>query len=429
MEEKLNDYLNSIFGKKKINAEEKELLCELESHIWDLYDEYVETGCLPEIAMDNAIGDMGTPKEIKDEIRRHVKPMRWGNSILFLSLLVPIVLGVVACFQYEITDDMELLRTVSSILLLALGLVLILAAEKIPYHILVKKDFLILGGTLIFDFILTMYELKEKGTVSLDVKYLFLFIYIFCGNSLLIQFEKLSRMCQFIVTCMFSGSIVLSLLNSKKVFFVLLFISFLISFWQFRKTIVAKMFLTISGIATIGIGIYCAKILLFGLEYQKARIHGMLIPQRSEYMKAIQRQSFLTITNADFLKYGMESQIANGENSYFFAYIAGNYGWLLMLIVVALYIMQLFIVNRKVKNFNYTYSVAYPLIGIWSFRVLYAMGMNMGIFPATSIVLPFLCAESYQFLFDCLCVGFLRKYYLNKHRMSLEIKNKSLKLY
>ncbi len=169
-----------------------------------------------------------------------------------------------------------------------------------------------------------------------------------------------------------------------------------------------------------GIVLYCAQILLFGLEYQKSRLISVLTLQKNVSRVQLQLESALSIFCAGFIGKTVEGMINGGESSYFFSYIASHFGFGMMLILVVLYTVQIVLVLQKVKKYEQPFAVIYPFIGMYTFRLIYSLGMNLGILPSTSIILPFLCSEPGAFLFDCVCVGFLRKYYLSKHWVPLE---------
>lgn len=64
MEERIQEYLEALFTKKRLSSSEKELSQEISAHIRELYDIYIELGCSEHDAIDKAIHDMGDPQSI-----------------------------------------------------------------------------------------------------------------------------------------------------------------------------------------------------------------------------------------------------------------------------------------------------------------------------------------------------------------------------
>uniref|UniRef100_UPI004057A987 hypothetical protein n=1 Tax=Acetatifactor sp. TaxID=1872090 RepID=UPI004057A987 len=339
------------------------------------------------------------------------KLLAFSNKLFLSSLLFLVTVSMFVYFQYEVQEGKYLLM-LGNILIISIGLLIVIFAKWIPYQLLMQNALIGFGCMLLIDLLITVIYLIKEGRVCLEIKYIFLFMYILCGNSLLKQFEGLGKRKQLIVTFMFGESILLSAVNSEKAVLVILVVSFIVMFWQFRRYPAGKMLLFIGCMLIVGISLCLVKTFLFGLEYEKGRILSVF--KENANSMQLQAQSTLSIFRADFIGQTVDNMIEGGSSSYFFSYIAGHFGLLLVLIILSLYLLQMAVVLQTIKDYKQPFAVIYPLLVIYTFRVIYSIGMNLSIFPATSIGLPFLCSEPGSFLFDCMSVGFWRKYYLNK---------------
>ncbi|SHN77905.1 permease prefix domain 1-containing protein [Desulfitobacterium chlororespirans] len=89
----LDDFLRTVLSHVKFSFDKKAIRSELESHLWDRIEEYLEQGYEKEAAVHLAVEGMGEPKEIGIELNKQHNPLigwLWWLTNKAVVLLVAI---------------------------------------------------------------------------------------------------------------------------------------------------------------------------------------------------------------------------------------------------------------------------------------------------------------------------------------------------
>lgn len=103
----VEDYLNSVIPQKISDSTKAELRAEIECHIYDKAEFYMEIGYDEEAAFGKAVEEMGETEEVKAEFERLYKDSDLKAWLCFGGILVCNLLALFSGFAYFTIDTMD----------------------------------------------------------------------------------------------------------------------------------------------------------------------------------------------------------------------------------------------------------------------------------------------------------------------------------
>ena len=94
MDKKIDKFLSSVCNYIKNKEVHKEVYEELKSHIYEIVEEYEESGLTEEEAINKAIERMGNPNDIGEKLNKVHKPKIDWINIGLITIMMLIGLGI-----------------------------------------------------------------------------------------------------------------------------------------------------------------------------------------------------------------------------------------------------------------------------------------------------------------------------------------------
>lgn len=88
--DKVVDYIQKVCSQIKCHEIHSDIRLELQSHIHDLTDEFVQTGASQEEAVDSAIRQMGDPRVLGSQLHRAHQPRTEWSLLAAVAAFISI---------------------------------------------------------------------------------------------------------------------------------------------------------------------------------------------------------------------------------------------------------------------------------------------------------------------------------------------------
>lgn len=412
-EDKIREYLQMVFAKKRLNSTEKEFWHELEAHVWDLYDGYLEEGFDAEQAVEQALRDIGEPSILRDRLKKDT--ISQNALTLLCSLLIMIFMG----FSYKVYYDTgDWNGLIANICWMLTGVLLLFGVPYINIEGLRKYSFSIVGISVLTDFLLTVILKDIYGIIPYNYKIIFSFLYLIFGGYLLEDFEVLHAAKKRLGMLLIFASLILALFSNQKITAVILVLGYFILAFQLRKQKSGRYMFRMFFIFAVMILVMFGVIFLFGDEHQVNSLRMLLSMKKHTGLEENQAEIRSILLEAGFLG-GKDVEYIRGmseDGLYIPAYIAGKYGLFSLFLIGTLYVIQIYILLRRIRFYTKEKKIGIMLLSVYIFRIFYALLMNLDIVPITSIGLPILSYDRWIFIFDCLCIGYLLDVFIYRRK-------------
>lgn len=423
MNKKLLQFLDDVCVHIKFKEIHKEIRDELTHHIEDLKNEYLKQGNNEETALDMAIDAMGNRDDIGKKLNKQHKPQtEW--SLIVLTGIIVIIGGIVM----YLSNNQETNYFQRHLLSIGTGIVILISLYFLDYTKLKKKSLLIYFIPFIL-FAITLFQNVPVngqryllfGNFSISSEYIKLFFLIaFVGFLDNVRGKGFSGFIALLGLAIFS-LIPLVIFNSFSQVFILLlvytvlFISAISKnhFGENRK----KYFLTLTGVGvtiTAFISFY-----ILSSSYRFQRITTFLTKGKSDPTGAgwIYVMVDKWLKASDFI--GKMPKTIDGSsinetfpdviNDYALVNIIANLGWIVgigLILVILLFIIRLFITNKKIKN-QYGFYLSLGASIVLSAQFVISILINFGLLPMMSTNLPFISYGATGYLVNMALVGII----------------------
>ncbi|PET97417.1 FtsW/RodA/SpoVE family cell cycle protein [Bacillus cereus] len=381
---------------------------ELDFHLKQAKNTWIEKGLSEEVAENKAVEQMGSPIKLGQELNKLHKPkVDW---FLLILLVAAMGLGFLPIIAFGHTDDL----------------------------LMNKVIFVILGiATAIGMMLLDYRKLERFGWLFYTIGILIL-LAIKCFPTISINGEALMKIGPIKIDCLMTIPFFFlawaSFFNNSRLKFIHLFMLYLFSLYLFLTTsIMVPIFIYMTMVFVMfwwsKIGKKTAWLItmlpiflliirdLFSWsavkEYRIARILGFLNPEHDQWYLRLKE----AMASAGwFGTYGNIKSIPATHTDFVFASLTYYYGYVLALVLVL--ILSLFAV--RIMNIAYKINDGYGkllLVGgvtLFVFHFVYNVGMILGILPRVSISLPFISYGLIPTLFHAFIMGIVLSVYRRK---------------
>ncbi|MED1611197.1 FtsW/RodA/SpoVE family cell cycle protein [Bacillus paranthracis] len=396
------------------SKEAKDLVAtELNFHLKQAKNMWMDKGLSEEVAEDKAVEQMGSPIKLGQELNKLHKPkVDW----FLIGLLVAAMgVGFLPVIAFGYMNDLLMDKVISVVL----GIATALGMMLINYRKLERLGWLFYTiGVLI---LLMLYcfpnagmlgePIIKVGPIAIDrlmaVPFFFLAWASFFNNS---------RIKVMHLVALYLFSLYLFLIGAAfSVIFIYITMVFVMLWWS-KLGKKKALIITIVPICLLIIGAYFSWHTVKGVYLD--RFLGYLNPERDA-----QGAGFMYIRLKEVMSsagwfgtYGDVKFIPNPDTDFVFASLTYYYGYVLALVLVL--ILSLFVV--RLIFISYTINDRYGkllLIGgmtLFVVQFLYNVGMILGLLPITAISLPFISYGLTPTLFHALVMGIVLSVYRRK---------------
>ncbi|MED3068426.1 FtsW/RodA/SpoVE family cell cycle protein [Bacillus thuringiensis] len=407
MNQKGERFLKEVTNHIK-SKEAKDLVAtELDFHLKQTKNMWIEKGLSEEVAEDKAVEQMGSPIKLGQELNKLHKPkVDWfligllvaamglgflpvialGHADLLMNKVIFVILGVTTAIGMMLFDYRKLERL--GWLFYTIGVLILLMIKCFPTASLNGEPLLKIGSVII-DCLMT-------------IPFFFLGWASFFNNSRL-KFIHLLMLYLFSLYLFLTTSTLLPLFIYITMVFVML--------WWSKLGKKTAWLITILPIVPLII-----RDLLFWSavkEYRMARILGMLNPEHDLWYLRLKE----AMSSAGwFGTYENIKSIRAAHTDFVFASLTYYYGYVLALVLVV--ILSLFAV--RIMNIAYKINDGYGkllLVGgvtLFVIHFICNVGMTLGILPRVSISLPFISYGLIPTLFHAFIMGIVLSVYRRK---------------
>ncbi|PEE66255.1 cell division protein FtsW [Bacillus thuringiensis] len=390
------------------SKEAKDLVAmELDFHLKQAKNMWMDKGLSEEVAEDKAVEQMGSPVKLGEELNKLYKPkvdwfligllvaamglgflpiITFGHADLFMNKVIFVILGVVTAMGMMLLDYRRLEKL--GWLFYTIGVLILLMIKCFPTDYVIGEAIIKIGPIKI-DCLMTM-------------PFFFLAWASFFNNSRL-KFMQLLILYVFSLYLFSTTSILLPIFIYITMVFVMLWWSklgkntaWLITILPILPFIVRDLF-SWSAVK----------------EYRIARILGFINPAHDQWDLRLQE----AMSSAGwFGTYGNIKSIRAAHTDFVFASLTYYYGYVLALVLVV--ILSLFAV--RIMNIAYKINDGYGkllLVGgvtLFVIHFICNVGMTLGILPRVSISLPFISYGLIPTLFHAFIMGIVLSVYRRK---------------
>ncbi|MED2983079.1 FtsW/RodA/SpoVE family cell cycle protein [Bacillus thuringiensis] len=390
------------------SKEAKDLVAmELDFHLKQAKNMWMDKGLSEEVAEDKAVEQMGSPVKLGEELNKLYKPkvdwfligllvaamglgflpiITFGHADLFMNKVIFVILGVVTAMGMMLLDYRRLEKL--GWLFYTIGVLILLMIKCFPTDYVIGEAIIKIGPIKI-DCLMTM-------------PFFFLAWASFFNNSRL-KFMHLLILYVFSLYLFSTISILLPIFIYITMVFVMLWWSklgkntaWLITILPILPFIVRDLF-SWSAVK----------------EYRIARILGFINPAHDQWDLRLQE----AMSSAGwFGTYGNIKSIRAAHTDFVFASLTYYYGYVLALVLVV--ILSLFAV--RIMNIAYKINDGYGkllLVGgvtLFVIHFICNVGMTLGILPRVSISLPFISYGLIPTLFHAFIMGIVLSVYRRK---------------
>ncbi|MFJ8452546.1 FtsW/RodA/SpoVE family cell cycle protein [Bacillus paramycoides] len=384
---------------------------ELDFHLKQAKNTWIERGLSEEVAEDKAVEQMGSPIKLGQELNKLHKPkVDW---ILIVLLLAAMGLGFLPIIAFGHTNDLLM----NKVIFVILGIATAFGMMLIDYRKLERLGWLFYTiGVLILLMLycfpnasLTGEPLMKIGPIAIDclmaVPFFFLAWASFFNNSRL-------KVMHLVVLYLFSLYLflIVSTLSSIFIYITMVFIMLWWSKLGKKKALI---------ITIVPICLFIIRVSLsWSSGYHLDRFLGYLNPERDAggagfmyiRLKEVMSSAGWFGTSGD-IKF-----IPAPDTDFVFASLTYYYGYFLALILVfilSLFVARLVVISYKIND-RYGKLLLVGGMTLFVVQFIYNVGMILGLLPIAAISLPFISYGLTPTLFHALLMGIVLSVYRRK---------------
>ncbi len=455
-----DNFINSLCKEIKRKEVRQAIANEFEAHIDDLTTELVESGMSVEAATQEAVKRMGSPVEIGADLNKTYKPIIEWSLLIITPILVLggtfILAFINGISDYKFAEQNYFWGS------MAFGAVAFLIAFFMDYK---KLEALCIPIFAVFFLVGILGQCRRVGNyISLDVFYgknILIPIFLVIVMPLLIAFAGLIK---WFATCSLNNSVLVTIIKGNKSYnlkmgklfdfgFTVLISAFTFFILLIFPAISFTMLLGAAFLAMLTIGIIESKVLknkfkymltLYGgafavlclvlykvvgsVGYLRDRLLFFLNPEAYATTGGYQTNMARTFLQASKL-FGKVEVSFLGESrtvvqsvpmfftDYIFTTIVATFGWFFAAALIALLLIFIWRIAASTLKISDIYGkiLTIGICTVFAVQIVINVLVGLTLFPAVSIVLPFISYGQYSFIGNMFLVGLLLGIYRRKN--------------
>lgn len=449
----IKEYLNSICEQIKYKPIRGEISKEIEGHIVDLKQEYINDGIKEDLAEKKAIEQMGNPEEIGKKLNQVHKP-KLDLRLIFITIIL-LCFGFLVSFIrtcHLLTNGNETNAMIKYILFLIIGVLLSIPIYFIDYRKILKYSnilYAIASGLIIWTLLFGvningiphLYISSTASSISPVIIAVPLYIISFVGfiNNLnkeskvnlkiLPKYNINTNVVKIIVLSIIS-LFLLTLIPSITSIVILGLTYLIIGTIKILegKENKKRNLLILWGIPLI-IGIILSIHIVGGAPYILNRLEVMFNPESDANgmgWTALNRKLIMNSAQT----YGEAEDMSNaielfdeGTNFAFISILA-HYGWIvtvLVAITILLLCIKLIINAIKIKE-KYGKSLIIGISSMFILQSIFNILMNLNLWMESNYNLPFISYGGFNLIINLMCLSLILSVYRRKDLIFMDKK-------
>ncbi|AYF05166.1 TPA: FtsW/RodA/SpoVE family cell cycle protein [Bacillus mobilis] len=386
---------------------------ELEFHLKQAKNTWIEKGLSEEVAENKAVEQMGSPVKLGQELNKLHKPkVDW---FLLILLVAAMGLGFLPIISFGYMNDLLMSKVISVIL----GIATVVVMMLLDYRKLERFGWLFYTIGILILLILNCFPsvrvagepLIKIGPIAISrlmaIPFFFLAWASFFNNSRL-------KVRYLVILYLFSLYLFLigSALSTMFIYIVMVFVML----WWSKLGKKTALIITIVPICLLVIRASFSWSSVKG--YHLDRFLGYLNPERDA-----QGAGFMYIRLKEVMSsagwfgtHGDVKRIPNPDTDFVFASLTYYYGYVLALILVlilSLFVVRLVVISYKIND-RYGKLLLVGGMTLFVFQFIYNVGMILGLLPLAAISLPFISYGLTPTVFHALIMGIVLSVYRRK---------------
>ena len=432
----ISDFLNKVCGEIKYKGVHGNISTELQGHIYEIMENYIESGMDKDRAIQKAVEQMGDPIGIGKELNKTHRPKTEWSIILLIGAMV--LIGGITLFSVasDTASSINFDQFFKSYLVYTLiGIGVFVPCYFFDYTKLEKYSLYIFLSTIIFLFASAKFGRQVIG--------LPLFLTSFSGlankwdTGSIKDMLKLLTLATLAIFVMIEASFATAILLSAGFLIIITKAilnkgfkgnrkGFLFSIYGGGITLISMLLLWVNN--AVGSNYKATRLFIFlnpHLDPDGAGYINLLLKEMLPGAKLFGKSDNLYLNHQ-----GVNRIVLPEANTdLVFAYIVSAFGWIvgiITMIVIALTVTRMFLTIRKI-NHQYGRYLASAIVSVFSLQALANILMNTGMFPIytgpfpiSSFSLPFISYGGTNFVINMALMGLLLSVYRRKDLVTIE---------
>ncbi|TXR65204.1 FtsW/RodA/SpoVE family cell cycle protein [Bacillus sp. AY18-3] len=411
MNKKGERFVSEVTNHIKSKEAKSFVATELDFHLKQAKNTWIEKGLSEEVAENKAVEQMGSPIKLGQELNKLHKPkVDW---FLLILLVAAMGLGFLPVLVFGYTNDV----IINKVIFVILGVITAIGMMLLDYRKLERMGWLfyIIGVVVL----LMLYcfpnasmigePLIQIGPIAIDclmaVPFFFLAWASFFNNSRL-------KIIHLVVLYLFSLYLflIVSTLSSIFIYITMVFVML----WWSKLGKNTSLIITVVPICLFIIKVSVS----WSSGYHLDRLLGYLNPESDAGGAGFMYIRLKEVMSSAgwFGTYGDIKFIPAPDTDFVFASLTYYYGYWLALILVfvlSLFVARLIVISYKIND-RYGKLLLVGGVTLFVFQFIYNVGMILGLLPIAAISLPFISYGLTPTVFHALIMGIVLSVYRRK---------------
>ncbi|MGN4557031.1 FtsW/RodA/SpoVE family cell cycle protein [Bacillus cereus group sp. MYBK5-2] len=411
MNKKGERFVSEVTNHIKSKEAKSFVATELDFHLKQAKNTWIEKGLSEEVAENKAVEQMGSPIKLGQELNKLHKPkVDW---FLLILLVAAMGLGFLSVFVFEYTNEV----IINKVIFIILGVVTAIGMMLLDYRKLERMGWLFYIIGVVVLLILYCFpnasmigeSLIQIGPIAIDclmaVPFFFLAWASFFNDSRL-------KIIHLVVLYLFSLYLflIVSTLSSIFIYITMVFVML----WWSKLGKKTSLIITIVPICLFVIKVSVS----WSSGYHLDRLLGYLNPESDAGGAGFMYIRLKEVMSSAgwFGTYGDMKFIPAPDTDFVFASLTYYYGYWLALILVfvlSLFVARLIVISYKIND-RYGKLLLVGGLTLFVFQFIYNVGMILGLLPLAAISLPFISYGLTPTVFHALIMGIVLSVYRRK---------------
>lgn len=413
---KIKEFLDNILSCIRNKDIHSEVKMEIESHIFEVIDEFIDNGLNEEDAVDKAIKRMGQSNEIGRRLNKIHKP-KPDYITIFLSIAL-IIIGLSTIYSLQknnIVGENTLIKNLGGVIL---GSALGIGIYFFDYRNIKKHSYKIYFITLGALLLISNFDFRVNGVNmllnSVSLLSTLIFLISLSGIAQSLDFTKFKNKATIAVLIIVPAFIQMRIPSIMTTLFYIISLNAVFLIGKASK----KQKITLITIECIGSFLFLLKML--SIPHLKDRFLAFMPALFGKHPGSyMQTQSMKLLDKATLFGQNISQsniEVPTLQNDLIFTYIVYSFGWVIAivsLIIIIGFIVRNVILVFKIKD-NFGKAIAISVITLLSLQfictILYALGLS----PIT-FGIPFISAGGMNIFTNCIMIGILSSVYRRRN--------------
>ncbi|WP_144609711.1 FtsW/RodA/SpoVE family cell cycle protein [Bacillus cereus] len=411
MNKKGERFVSEVTNHIKSKEAKSFVATELDFHLKQAKNTWIEKGLSEEVAENKAVEQMGSPIKLGQELNKLHKPkVDW---FLLILLVAAMGLGFLPVFVFEYTNEVM----INKVIFIILGVVTAIGMMLLDYRKLERMGWLFYIIGVVVLLILYCFSnasmigepLIQIGPIAIDclmaVPFFFLAWASFFNNSRL-------KIIHLVVLYLFSLYLflIVSTLSSIFIYITMVFVML----WWSKLGKKTSLIITVVPICLFIIKVSVS----WSSGYHLDRLLGYLNPESDAGGAGFMYIRLKEVMSSAgwFGTYGDMKFIPAPDTDFVFASLTYYYGYWLALILVfvlSLFVARLIVISYKIND-RYGKLLLVGGLTLFVFQFIYNVGMILGLLALAAISLPFISYGLTPTVFHALIMGIVLSVYRRK---------------